>query len=67
MANGALPAYVTILLFFRGLLVLDSAMPVYWVWFRYLTFNRCACPLLLFCLLVSPRDEKLFSFIVTKM
>ena len=28
IANAALPAYVTVLLFFKGLLILDSAMPV---------------------------------------
>ena len=40
VANAALPAYVTILLFFCGLLVLDNKMPNYWAWQHYLTFIR---------------------------
>ena len=28
VANAALPAYITVLLFFAGLLILDSSMPV---------------------------------------
>ena len=28
VANAALPAYVVVLLFFKGLLILDSSMPV---------------------------------------
>jgi ABC-type multidrug transport system permease subunit len=42
MANSALPAYVTVLLFFVGLLMRNQDQPVYWRWFSYLNFLRYA-------------------------
>ena len=35
VANAALPAYVTVLLFFVGLLLRNQDQPIYWRW--------CAC------------------------
>ena len=42
MANAALPAYVTVLLFFVGLLLRNQDQPVYWRWFSNLDFLRFA-------------------------
>lgn len=42
MANAALPAYVTVLLFFVGLLLRNQDQPVYWRWFSYLDFLKYA-------------------------
>lgn len=42
MANSALPAYVTVLLFFVGLLMRNQDQPVYWRWFSYLDFLKYA-------------------------
>lgn len=35
-----LPAYVTLLLFFAGLLIRFSDIPKYWVWFSYIDVLR---------------------------
>lgn len=40
VANAALPAYVTMLLFFAGLLLRWSQIPWYWRWFGYIDFLR---------------------------
>lgn len=42
VANAALPAYVTVLLFFVGVLLRWAQMPSYWSWFCYLNFLRYA-------------------------
>ena len=42
VANAALPAYVTVLLFFVGLLLRNQDQPVYWRWFSYLDFLKYA-------------------------
>lgn len=42
MANAALPAYVTVLLFFVGLLLRNQDQPIYWRWFSNLDFLRFA-------------------------
>ena len=39
-ANAILPCYVTICLFFVGLLIPYSEIPVYWQWFSYITFLK---------------------------
>jgi ABC-type multidrug transport system ATPase subunit len=39
-ANAFLPCYVTLCLFFVGLLIPYSDIPVYWQWFSYITFLR---------------------------
>ncbi len=38
VANGALPAYVVILLFFVGLLIRPQDQPSYWHWYPLLLF-----------------------------
>ena len=42
VANAALPAYVTVLLFFVGLLLRPQDQPSYWRWFSYLDFLKYA-------------------------
>ncbi len=42
IANAALPAYVTVLLFFVGLLLRPQDQPSYWHWFSYLDFLKYA-------------------------
>lgn len=42
VANAALPAYVTVLLFFVGLLLRPQDQPRYWHWFSYLDFLKYA-------------------------
>ncbi|EIE18756.1 ABC family transporter: multidrug, partial [Coccomyxa subellipsoidea C-169] len=42
VANGALPAYVVILLFFVGLLIRPQDQPSYWHWFQYIDFLHYA-------------------------
>ncbi|KAK9823062.1 hypothetical protein WJX81_005585 [Elliptochloris bilobata] len=42
IANAALPAYVTSLLFFVGLLLRIQDQPNYWKWYGYLDFLRYA-------------------------
>ncbi len=37
VANTALPAYVTVQLFFVGLFIPHNAIPEYWRWFSYIT------------------------------
>ena len=39
-ANAILPCYVTLCLFFVGLLIPYAEIPVYWQWFSYITFLR---------------------------
>ncbi|QDZ20061.1 ATP-binding cassette transporter [Chloropicon primus] len=39
-ANAFLPCYVTLCLFFVGLLIPYGEIPVYWSWFTYITFLR---------------------------
>ncbi len=39
-ANAFLPCYVTLCLFFVGLLIPYGEIPVYWQWFSYITFLR---------------------------
>ena len=39
-ANAILPCYVTLCLFFVGLLIPYGEIPVYWQWFSYITFLR---------------------------
>merc|ERR1712157_247941 len=39
-ANAILPCYVTLCLFFVGLLIPYEEIPVYWQWFSYITFLR---------------------------
>ncbi|GAB4821435.1 hypothetical protein N2152v2_008481 [Parachlorella kessleri] len=39
-ANAALPAYVTMLLFFTGLLLRWDDIPKYWRWFSYINFLK---------------------------
>lgn len=41
-ANAALPAYVTMLLFFSGFLIVWPQIPKYWIWLAYLDFLRYA-------------------------
>lgn len=42
VANAALPAYVTVLLFFVGLLLRPQDQPKYWSWFAYINFLKYA-------------------------
>lgn len=42
VANAALPAYVTSLLFFAGMLLRWDQMPKYWQWYGYIDFLRYA-------------------------
>ena len=42
VANAALPAYVTVLLFFVGLLLRPQDQPAYWHWFSFLDFLKYA-------------------------
>jgi ATP-binding cassette, subfamily G (WHITE), member 2 len=42
VANAALPAYVTVLLFFVGLLLRPQDQPKYWSWFAYIDFLKYA-------------------------
>ncbi len=39
-ANAALPAYVTVLLFFSGFLITWPKIPKYWIWMAYMDFMR---------------------------
>ena len=39
-ANAALPAYITVLLFFSGFLITWSKIPKYWIWMAYMDFMR---------------------------
>ncbi|KAK9904972.1 hypothetical protein WJX75_006687 [Coccomyxa subellipsoidea] len=42
VANGALPAFVVIMLFFVGLLIRPQDQPNYWHWFQYIDFLHYA-------------------------
>lgn len=42
VANAVLPIYVTVLLFFAGLLIVHSSIPDGWRWFSYIDFLRYA-------------------------
>ena len=39
-ANAILPTYVVTLLYFGGLLMVQSSMPVWWRWYSYIDFIR---------------------------
>ena len=40
VANSLLPAYMSIQAFFVGVMILEQKIPVYWQWFKYLSFIR---------------------------
>eukprot|EP00887_Chlorella_sp_A99_P000295 scaffold13.g295.t1 len=40
VANAALPAYTTVLLFFAGFLLRSEQMPAYWKWFSYIDYLK---------------------------
>ena len=42
VANVVLPLYVTVLLFFTGLLIRPLDQPAYWHWFSYIDFIHYA-------------------------